>query len=399
MNKDWQDAVLGDLGVGRSGLAIPPPSGPADSATPSDPPRGKDDGPQSPASLNGQAPRWMASMIRQTSGRIELTPADAPSAAASAPPATPAVPADPAAVEPADLVGRPSRGDPLLRRMSRELLRTVGAAASRDVHDRMALAAALQRPVTTGRRIVVASARGGAGKSTMSALIGTVLSYYRQDRVLVIDADPALGSLPMRLGVGAGRTLQDLAQAHPPATFEELQPYLTRTPGGLWLLRGAGGMQAANGAAGSVDAAVYRAMTADLSRFFAVTIVDCGGGLMGGPAPGLLADTHAHVLVTPATADGAFSARGALDWLAAGELGPLIPRTVGVFVGHAPHAGGDPARAAELLRPYGMELINVGYDRHLASGGPIDQNRLAEQTRVGAERIAARALAHAMEGS
>jgi MinD-like ATPase involved in chromosome partitioning or flagellar assembly len=279
---------------------------------------------------------------------------------------------------------RPTHGDPLLRRVRREVLRTVGASASRDVHDRTARVAGLQRPVTTGRRIVVTSARGGAGKSTVSALIGAILSYYRQDRVLAMDADPGLGSLPMRLGAGGGRTLSDLTRAGRPASFDDLRPYLTTTHTGLWLLPGDGGV---------TDPGVHRAVAADLSRFFAVTVVDCGGGLMSGSVPGLLADAHAQLLVTPATPDGAISARGALEWLSASGLGGLVPRTLTVFVTHAPHGGVDLTRAAELLRADGAHAVAMGYDRHLAAGAPIDENRLAADTRIAAERVAAEALA------
>jgi MinD-like ATPase involved in chromosome partitioning or flagellar assembly len=302
-----------------------------------------------------------------------------------------------APLNPGDLVVRPAHGDPLYRRMSRGVLRSVGASTSRDVHDRTTRASGLQRPVTTGRRIVVTSVRGGAGKSTLSALIGTIFSYFRQDRVLVIDADPGLGSLPLRLGAGSARTLRDLARATArPASFDDLKPYLSATHTGLWLLAGPGGAaNVVDESAGETEAAVYRAIAADLSRFFGITVIDCGGGLMGTPTAALMADAHAHLLVTPATPDGAFSARSALDWMAANGLGPLVRRTVAVFVTHAPHAGADLTRAAELLRPDGVSVLSVGYDRHLATGAPIDQHRLAESTRIAAERIAAEALAYA----
>jgi MinD-like ATPase involved in chromosome partitioning or flagellar assembly len=460
MNGDWQDAVLGELGVGRSGLAMAaPPPAPADRSpfvtSPVEPGDPGEHGPPGPGPaaetpppqdepFGGEPPNGRATAApRDAQPRSSPPPAPAngqaappqpvPSPPVTSPPPAPAVPpprvaslavppappptptvpppAAPAApppsppVDPGELVARPAHGDPPLRRMRRGLLRTVGASASREVHDRTARAAGLQRPVTTGRRIVVTSVRGGAGKSTVSALLGTVLSYYRHDKVLVIDADPGLGSLPLRLGAPPGPTIHDLARARErPVSFDDLRSYLSRTHTGLWLLAGAD-PAAATRAAGAADAgqaagttlepAVYRAVAADLSRFFGVTVVDCGGGLMSAHAAALLADAHAHVLVTPATPDGALATRSALNWLAARGLGALIPRTVAVFVVHAPHGATDLTRAAELLRPDGVGAFTVGYDRHLATGAPIDQHWLAEHTRAVAEEVAARALAHA----
>ncbi|HEX6471193.1 MAG TPA: hypothetical protein VF069_18985 [Streptosporangiaceae bacterium] len=440
MTDDWQDAVLGELGVGPSGLAMaaqPPPApayqspfvtSPVEPVTPAPapavvpavapaaetrPPPVEPPGTETP---NGRVP--VPSRDAHPQGPPPPVPANAPAPRAvpptpraaqlAVPPGPPPAPAGaPPPADPGELVVRPAHGDPPLRRMRRGLLRTVGASASREVHDRTARAAGLQRPVTTGRRIVVTSVRGGAGKSTVSALIGTVLSYYRHDKVLVIDADPGLGSLPLRLGAAPGPTIHDLARApERPVSFDDLRSYLSRTHTGLWLLAGADPAAGARAPAADTGQpaeattapAVYRAIAADLSRFFGVTVVDCGGGLMSAHAAALLADAHAHVLVTPATPDGAIAARSALNWLAARGLGALIPRTVAVFVAHAPHAAADLTRAADLLSPDGVGALTVEYDRHLATGAPIDQHRLAEHTRVVAEQVAAQALAHATAG-
>ena len=47
----------------------------------------------------------------------------------------------------------------------------------------------LQRPVPSFRQFAVVSVRGGAGKTTMAALLATELARHRADRVLAVDAD------------------------------------------------------------------------------------------------------------------------------------------------------------------------------------------------------------------
>ena len=132
-------------------------------------------------------------------------------------------------------------------------------------------------------------------------------------------------------------------------------------------------------------------MTSLIARFFGVTVIDCGAGLSGDLQQEVLGGAHAHVLVTPATPDGALSARRALDWLADAHAEVAV-RTAVVFVAHASDAGVDYDRAARTLPPWVADLIRLGFDRHLADGSVIDPARLAEPSRVTALRTAARAL-------
>ncbi|KQX78912.1 hypothetical protein ASD51_18120 [Streptomyces sp. Root55] len=79
--------------------------------------------------------------------------------------------------------------------------RIVSSAAARAVFEITRTAQLLQQPVTTGRQTAVTSIRGGAGKSAGTVLLGTTYAHYRQDPVPLVEADPALGVLPLRLGV------------------------------------------------------------------------------------------------------------------------------------------------------------------------------------------------------
>ncbi|MFL6056760.1 MAG: hypothetical protein ACJ72W_28265 [Actinoallomurus sp.] len=290
-----------------------------------------------------------------------------------------------------DLVRRSAYGDPLVRRMSRGVRRAVGAAAANDVRQAADVEAVLNRPVPSCRQIAVTSIRGGAGKTTVAGLTATVIAQYRQDRVLAIDADSGLGSLPLRMGVGPHRSLHDLTSAQP-RSFDEVSRYLAQTTDGLWVLSGTAGGRIA----GELDLGTFRAAAGAMSRYFAATVIDCGAGLLPELQRGIMADAHAQVMVTPGTVDGALSAHGALDWQARNGFDHLLPRTVIAFVTHTPHVDADLSRAAQMLSSGGLPVVHIPYDRHLAAGTSVESARIGHETRAAVIRIAVEAFARAV---
>lgn len=288
------------------------------------------------------------------------------------------VPAASAAIS----LGRVRHGDSLLRRAGRGMRHVVGVSTSRYVRDRTGLAADLQRPVTTTRRIAVTSVRGGAGKTTIAALVASALALHRHDRVLLLDADPAPGSIGTRFGLGAGVSPEGLA-GRQPGSFDEVSPFLRRTRAGLWILSGT-----------TAGRPFDPAAAAAVSRFFAVVVIDCGAGLVGEVQWEVLATAQACIHVAPTTADGVRSAHHAVDWLGHNHQG-IVPRTVHVFASRTPHARADLGRVTARLQRGGVGVAHLPYDRHLASGGVLTPDRLAESSRQGAMRIAAEALTRA----
>jgi MinD-like ATPase involved in chromosome partitioning or flagellar assembly len=316
------------------------------------------------------------------------------------PPATPRPPGPPPQAPPAraasgqvapdDLVRRSAHGDPLVRRMSRGVRRAMGASAADEVRKTTDVEAVLGRPVPSSRQIAVTSIRGGAGKTTVAGLTATVIAQYRQDRVLAVDADSGLGSLPLRLGVRTERSLHDLTASNP-RTFDEATQFLGRTADGLWVLSGTAGGRITH----ELDLATFKSAAGRMSRYFAAIVVDCGAGLLPELQRGILADAHAQVMVTPGTVDGALSAQGALEWQARNGYQHLLTRTVIAFVTHTPHVDADLTRAAQLLSGGGMPVVHMPYDRHLATGTAIESARIGQETRAAAIRVALEAFARA----
>ncbi|GGW98703.1 hypothetical protein [Streptomyces noursei] len=291
----------------------------------------------------------------------------------------------------ADGQPRPRRGDPLPRRAGRALRRVFASSPAAETAALTQAAHAIQQPVSSGRQIAVSSIRGGAGKSTVAALLALTFAHYRPDPVLAVEADPALGTLPHRLGAREVRwSGSDLAQILDPSMLiTDLTGYLLPFAGGGWLLPGS------QGAIGTrLDLDTYRVVMTSLRRHFAATVVDCET-LPAEVARTALVTTQARVLVTPATPEGVAATRSVLDWV--GGLHPgLLPTTVVVLTHSSPDSGVDVRKAAGHLGAGGAAVLPLPYDRHLAAGGAIRSELLGARTREAAARIAAEVMDRAV---
>ncbi|MFB6875464.1 MinD/ParA family protein [Streptomyces sp. NPDC056323] len=282
-------------------------------------------------------------------------------------------------------VGRKARhGEPFAARAARALRVSVSSSAAREVARSTATAETLQQPVTTGRQIAVTSIRGGAGKSTVAALLGTTYAHYRQDPVLLVEADPALGSLPLRLGADSLRwTTGDLAGIiEPQMSLLDITGYLVQLPGNAWLLPGSQGQIGA-----MLDTRAYERVMVSLRRYFGVTVVDCET-LPAEVARVALSAAQARVLAAPATLEGVTSTYAVLQWMQSLPR-QVIAGTVVVLSELVPHSGLDLDEAAQKLKATGAGVQVVPYDRHLAAGGAIRTELLAHATREAATRLAA----------
>ncbi|QOV47576.1 MinD/ParA family protein [Streptomyces chromofuscus] len=284
----------------------------------------------------------------------------------------------------ADAGLKPRRGEPFAARALRAVRRTVSSSAAREVAETTATAEVLQQAVTTGRQIAVTSIRGGSGKTTVAALLGTAYAHYRQDPVLVVEADPALGSLPLRLGAENLRwTTGDLADVvEPQMSLLDVTGYLVQLPDNAWLLPGSQGQVGA-----MLDTKAYERVMVSLRRYFGVTVVDCET-LPAEVARTALSAAQARVLTVPATLEGVASTHAVLQWMR-GLPRDITTSTVVVLTETVPHTGVDLAKAAEPLKATGASVRILPYDRHLAAGGTIRTDLLARPTRQAAAGLAA----------
>ncbi|WP_411133193.1 MinD/ParA family protein [Streptomyces sp. C10] len=282
------------------------------------------------------------------------------------------------------LRSKPRHGESFAARAARALRRTLSSSAAREVAEITRTAAVLQQPVTTGRQIAVTSIRGGSGKSTVAALLGTTYAHYRHDPVLFLEADPALGSLPQRLGAESLRwTTSDVADiVKADMSLLDVTGYLVQLPNNAWLL------PASQGQIGvMLGSRAYERVVVALRRYFGVMVIDCET-LPAEVGRVALGAAHGRVLTTPATPEGIRSTYSVLQWMQ-GLPRHVMAGTVVVLTELVPHSGLDLDEAIQMLRSTGVSVQVLPYDRHLAAGGRIHTELLAHPTRQAAARLAA----------
>ncbi|MEU6813632.1 type VII secretion protein [Streptomyces sp. NPDC046860] len=363
----WQDDVLREL---RSDISLPSPTAAAETAATS-----VDDSTEPEAPVQERRPSTSPVVRAPTTlSRPLPTPESVPT------------------IDPrlAVALGRPHHGDSVTRRTGRSI-RRLAASASQEVAEETRIAQELQQPVTTGRVIAVTSIRGGVGKTTTAALLARTLHHYRHDPVLALEADAALGTLPVRMGAESVRwSCAELAQILTPSMqLTDITGYLVPVPDGGWLL------PASQGRVGApLETRVYLKVTQALRRYFAVTVVDCET-LPAEVARAAMDTAHARVVVAPLTAEGVDGTRVVLDWLARLPHDALASTTVALTSG-TPDMNLDLKTATAHLRETGVTIVHLPYDRHLAAGGPIRTELLASATRGASTRLAAEALGRAV---
>ncbi|MDF2269324.1 type VII secretion protein [Streptomyces coacervatus] len=288
-------------------------------------------------------------------------------------------------------LGKPLRGDSVARRTGQSI-RRLTSSASQEVAEETRIGRELQQPVTTGRVIAVTSIRGGVGKTTTAALLARTFTHYRHDPVLALEADAALGTLPVRLGAESVRwSCAELAHILTPSMqLTDITGYLVPVTGGGWLLPASQGRLGA-----PLDIRSYRTVTLALRRYFAVTVVDCEA-LPGEVARTAMDTAHGRVVVAPLTAEGVGGTRIVLDWLAQLPHEALASTVVALTSG-TPDLNLDLKTATAHLRETGVTIVHLPYDRHLAAGGPIRTELLGLVTRGAATRLAAEALQRAVQ--
>ncbi|WP_413544024.1 AAA family ATPase [Citricoccus nitrophenolicus] len=262
-------------------------------------------------------------------------------------------------------------------------------------HDRtgdrmLASAKVVQSPVTTGRRLAVVSLRGGAGKTTVSALMAASFATLRPEPVAALDLDPACGSLGLRLGnrpaPGAEETAAGLA-AMQSTTFDSVASLMSLAANDLYYT----GPRVTGRPLGE---AATTTLLSGLSRYFPVTVIDCPTGLEHPDTAAVLTRAHAAVFVVPATAAGVDEAAGYLrHWQSDPFLG-AIP-VVAAVVGTAAGAVLDPLSQAAALTRIGVGAVAVRHDRHIGGGVGITLPLIRPENRLAAAELSAQALAAA----
>lgn len=234
--------------------------------------------------------------------------------------------------------------------------------------------------------------KGGVGKTTASILIARNIARYRREPTLLLDSDTTYGSLLLRLGIAPVASAHDLARMGDPGSLDILRGAVSQTDDGVWVVP-TGRDPAQSAAFGETT---YVDAVRALYRYFPVTVTDCGTGLAGALMERVVTASHSLVIATSASMDGILSAHNALQWLSSPDSGGIAARSVVVVGNVADQPAIDIAEARERLKGLCKAVVSIPSDPHIAPGGRIDIDNLADRTKQAGVTLASMALSAAV---
>jgi MinD-like ATPase involved in chromosome partitioning or flagellar assembly len=247
---------------------------------------------------------------------------------------------------------------------------------------------AVIRAVLHGNYKVGVLGKGGVGKTTVAASVGSIFAELRrQDRIVAIDADTAFGRLGSRIDPQTSGSYWELTADKNIQSFADVSARVGSNSAGLYVLAG----EPPAGPRRVLDPAIYREATLRLDRHFTISIVDCGSTMDAPVTQEALSDLDALIVVSSPWADGASAAAQTMEWLSAHGRTGLLRRSIVVLNDSDGHA--DKRTRSVLARQFldrGQMVVEVPFDPHLRPGGVIDvSHEMAPATRRSFLEIAA----------
>lgn len=245
----------------------------------------------------------------------------------------------------------------------------------------------VQQPVTTGRRIVLLSTEGGAGRTTAAATLAEIYGALRTDRVCALDLASAPSPLGDRLAVDTAVSAQEAIGAivlNHPSTPEDMAQVFAQPKAGVWVAHTDSHEEPLN------ELEVEELLT-QVSRQCGVTVVECPPVLEDPRTQSALEMAHAVLVIGSTTGNGLHNAMALHDLLAADPDRKHLPLATVLN----DHTSDNPWSRRELRRSLdqrGRIHHSMSYDRHLSTGREIHLDHLDERHRLEWVRLAATAL-------
>lgn len=232
--------------------------------------------------------------------------------------------------------------------------------------------------------IVVLGGKGGVGKTTTTAAIGSTFASLRKDKVIAIDANPDRASnLADRIDPRATNSYMDVLTDRNLHGYSDIRSHVG--------MNEAAGLDVLGNRYQSdrqpLTAKVYTDTHAVLQRFYSVLISDSGTDVDHQVFPGLMSRADALIMVASTAPDGAKGAAELMDWAYEAGYHRLLQRTVVVIN----DVRGDKGKAHRKLVDSLVEKFSrwvspqrvfvVPFDPHIASAGVINIHELRPETR------------------
>lgn len=232
--------------------------------------------------------------------------------------------------------------------------------------------------------IVVLGGKGGVGKTTTTASIGSTFATLRKDKVIAIDANPDRASnLADRIDPKATNSYKDVLSDRNLRGYSDIRSHVG--------MNEAAGLDVLGNRYQSdrepLTAQVYIDTHAVLQRFYSVLISDSGTDVDHQVVPGLMSRADALIMVASTAPDGAKGAAELMDWAYEAGYHRLLQRTVVVINDVRGEKGKAHRKLVDSLVEKFSRWVSpqrvfvVPFDPHIASAGVIDINELRPETR------------------
>lgn len=245
----------------------------------------------------------------------------------------------------------------------------------------------INQPLQGCYKVAVLSLKGGVGKTTTTATLGSMFGSIRGDRVVAVDANPDRGTLSQKIPLETPATVRNLLRdENSIEKYSDVRGYTSQNRHRLEVL------------ASDSDPAVSEAFsggdytrTVDmLEKFYSIVLTDCGTGLMHSAMQAILEGADSLIVVSSGSVDGARSASATLDWLDAHGYSRLVATSVAVINAVRPRSGKvDLPRVVEHFEQRCRAVKLIPFDPHLEEGAEIDLDRLRPGTREAVLELAA----------
>ena len=175
--------------------------------------------------------------------------------------------------------------------------------------------------------VAVVSPKGGVGKTTTTALLGSLLARVRGERIVAVDTNPDYGSLGRALTPSHNTYVDDMLEVldRPDMSATALDAQLGRASDGLMVLPAP--THPARMAA--LDEAAYTTVIERLKSLIGILVLDCGTGLHEPPARAALNCADQLLLISDAHPSTASLVADAAEQLQ--EAGPPITIVINKF--------------------------------------------------------------------
>ena len=252
-----------------------------------------------------------------------------------------------------------------------------------------AMVPGIAKPIGGLHQIAFIGAKGGVGRTTLTAATGTVIAAHRGDRLIAVDANTENPDLADLFAVIDGKTtsIHDFSQLPVVETHSTAAQYTVQNSDRLECLAT---HHQPNRPPVMLDRRALHTVIGHVSRHYDMIVVDTDTTQSHPVYADIIAAAGSIVIVADTTRGGLHGAQESIRWLDAHGHHNLRTRAVVVF--NTTTSGKplvDLEDAKTQFAPEVRKVLTIGYDRRLAQGTPFTVADLDRRTQLEVTTLAA----------